>query len=168
MALLLLAQSWLRRPKMPWWKKWSLEELCSSVLPSKTPRFLAEHFNLRCHFVACGWCFEKLVMFLSHSLTPDKISLRGFHMLDTKVGPWQEWSRDKAHMWISAFWSPCYRCIVVTSMTVNIVIPYYIWLGLYSLQRLSQTLSALIPAAGILNSKDSTKRLSNAYQSCLT
>lgn len=45
-----------------------------------------------------------------------------------------------------------------TVLMVDIIAAASIWLGLYSLQRASSGFISLIPAAGILNSKDSSER----------
>lgn len=45
-----------------------------------------------------------------------------------------------------------------TALMVSIIVVSSISLGLYSLQRASSGFISLIPAAGILNSKDSSER----------
>lgn len=45
-----------------------------------------------------------------------------------------------------------------TALMVDIIAASSIWLGLYNLQRASSGFISLIPAAGILNSKDSSER----------
>lgn len=45
-----------------------------------------------------------------------------------------------------------------TALMVSIIAASSIWLGLYSLQGASSGFNSLIPAAGILNNKDSSER----------
>lgn len=106
---------------------------------------------------------ETHVLFLNHSFTCIKPNF-----LEGIPKPWHQcgplgWAGSREEFRATLKF-PVKLC---TALMANVIMASCIWLGLYSLQRPSSGIISLIPAAGILNSEDSSERPCNACRSCL-